>query len=211
MRSHSEALGRRVLGGYHSNHDRGQPLSIYLLYILRIGSCSFGFRVNPSILQDTRLFCDTVTNHEKGSPWYTSIYHPNLFSETTQISKQHTRFSHIWKKSLYKVVFHVYVFILRDREREREWMNEWMNEWIHPKQAQHCQHGTRHGTWSHEPWDRDLSWNRESEAYPAEPPRCPQNSFINLNSHTEVPLNYNASSDVVPRPHAEYSCLLISH
>ena len=58
----------------------------------------------------------------------------------------------------------------KGRERGRE----------KPKQAPCCQLRAWCGARTHKMWDHDLSWNRESDAQPTEPPRCPNfDLFLN--------------------------------
>ena len=70
----------------------------------------------------------------------------------------------------------------REREREREQAGEGQKEKErkYPKQAPCCQHRTRCGAWTQEPWDHDLSWNQVSDAKLTEQPRCPSNEFSKM-------------------------------
>ena len=64
---------------------------------------------------------------------------------------------------------------MRERERAGTYMCASVRKEQKGSQAGslHCQHGDQCGAWTHKPWDHDLSWNQELDAYLTEPPRCP--------------------------------------
>ena len=63
-------------------------------------------------------------------------------------------------------LFFSWLFIYFERERGKAQAEEGqtVRERENPKQAPHCQHRARHGTWTHQPWDHDLSGNQETVA-----------------------------------------------
>ena len=90
-----EVLGRREFWGVPFSSLQGSTIKLlFALYLMN--GCSVRFHMNPSSLQDyTTLW---YGNCEKAFLQHTSVYLHNSFSETTQISKQHTRSPHGWRK-----------------------------------------------------------------------------------------------------------------
>ena len=96
-----------------------------------------------------------------------------------------TKYYSMNSKMVPHLSFFLSVFIFRERERrkKRKWKKEQKRELQegaegegerqNPKQNLHCQPGAQCRSPTQEPWDHELSWNQESDALPAEPPRCP--------------------------------------
>ena len=77
----------------------------------------------------------------------------------------------------------VYLFIERERGwggRERESTSQGEAGRQDPKQAPCCQRGTWCRTWTHEPWDHDLSRRKKLEAQHTEPPSVPTLHFYSF-------------------------------
>ena len=81
--------------------------------------------------------------------------------------------AHIFLCTCARIAGYTYTFFLnfllrffifeRQRETERKWGRgrERGRHRIGSRlQALSCQHGARRGAWTHEPWDRDLSWSQ---------------------------------------------------
>ena len=113
------------------------------------------------------------TNWATQAPLYKAILksHPIVFSSLSQL-----RYSSAYRfHSGFLFVYFLFKFIYF--ERERKWGRD-RGESKNPKQTPHHQHRAWCGARSHNPGNHDLSWNKELDTQPAEPPRYP--SFLTL-------------------------------